>query len=531
MNMPQRGGKFANLPVKLITGKFSNLPPLWRGVAVFAAAVVAVLGVDRAAPRAVSGDAPLKKMYFGNQACGSCHANETTPAMMKTDFTRGTEMHIWSKFDKHKDATLVLKGPLGQQMAQRLGIKGDIAQEKQCVSCHGVLTGPGDALHDSFKDAAAREASGVSCVVCHGPYPAWVEEHVKIFGAWESLTRADKETKHGLTDLWDPRKRAELCCSCHVGDHRQGKVVTHEMYAAGHPPLPGIEVAAFSDAMPRHWETWSEKLARQRKKLGDADFAKKQKLYEHAFMSKFEADDAEQTRLVAVSAVVALRASARLAQDHAQAEMKQPGTWPELANYDCYACHHELKHNNWRQQRSTAGRPGRPPMRPWPTALVPLSVADDSAVAASFSKSVRDLQTAFTSTPFGAPADVAKHAGSAVHASDNLLKALESRTFKRDDAATLLQRLVAEAAKEPVDFDSARQVGWAAHSLLADMQKLDRPDLQQPLSDLRRLLALELPKGQTTVAGPFLREVYTRIADYEPAGFQKTIQTVGATAR
>ena len=25
------------------------------------------------------------------------------------------------------------------------------------------------------------------------------------------------------------------------------------MYAAGHPPLPGIEVATFSDLIPPHW--------------------------------------------------------------------------------------------------------------------------------------------------------------------------------------------------------------------------------------------------------------------------------------
>jgi len=502
-----------------------------RGIAILAATVVAALGVDRAAPRAVSGDAPLKTMYFGNQSCSNCHAYETAAAKskLKTDFTRGTEMHVWSKLDKHKDATVVLKGPLGQQMAKLLGIKGDLTLEPRCISCHGVLAGPGDELDESFKSAEDRETSGVSCVACHGPYAAWVIEHTKPIGStWGTLTRRDKETKHGLTDLWDPRKRAELCCSCHVGNHRQGKVVTHEMYAAGHPPLPGIEVASFSEAMPRHWETWSEKLARQRKDLSDAEFAKKKKLYEHAFMDRLDTDEADQTRLVAVAAVVAFRASSRLARDHAEAEAKQPGTWPELAAYDCYACHHELKHNNWRQQRSSAGRPGRPPMRPWATALLPLSLAGlDGDLAASFQKSIRDLDTAFTNTPFGAPAEIAKHAGAAVAVSDQVLKALESRTFKRDDAAKLLQRLVAESAKELYDFDSARQIGWAAQSLLGDVQKLDRPALQQPLADLRRRLALELPKGQTTIAGPFLREVYTRIGDYEPAAFQKALQAVG----
>ena len=43
--------------------------------------------------------------------------------------------------------------------------------------------------------------------------------------------------------------RAKLCSACHVGNVEDGKLVTHEMYAAGHPPLPGIEIVAFCDAL------------------------------------------------------------------------------------------------------------------------------------------------------------------------------------------------------------------------------------------------------------------------------------------
>ena len=158
---------------------------------------------DRAArlPASASAGEPKKKeltkLYFGVSLCRKCH-NEKEPVPDKSALLyRGTEMHTWDKFDKHKDATIVLKGPLGQQMAQRLGIKGDITQERQCISCHGVLTGPGDAIDESFKDAADREASGVSCVVCHGPHPAWVNEHVKIIGgAWGSASAEFNEIRH-----------------------------------------------------------------------------------------------------------------------------------------------------------------------------------------------------------------------------------------------------------------------------------------------------------------------------------------------
>ena len=62
-----------------------------------------------------------------------------------------------------------------------------------------------------------------------------------------------------MTDLWDPIVRVRTCVSCHVGNVEQGKVLTHAMYAAGHPPLPGIEASTFAAAMPNHWKPLSQK--------------------------------------------------------------------------------------------------------------------------------------------------------------------------------------------------------------------------------------------------------------------------------
>ncbi len=31
--------------------------------------------------------------------------------------------------------------------------------------------------------------------------------------------------------------------------------MTHEMYAAGHPPLPSVELQTFCEEMPQHWQT------------------------------------------------------------------------------------------------------------------------------------------------------------------------------------------------------------------------------------------------------------------------------------
>ena len=158
-----------------------------------------------------------------------------------------------------------------------------------------------------------------------------------------------------MQDLWDPKTRAETCLSCHVGKIEQGKVLTHAMYAAGHPPLPGIEVAFFSEEEPRHWQYLREKPAAIQQHLG------------------FNPNRLEQTELVAVSGLAALTASLELLASSAPGG--EPGKeWPDFSRYDCAACHHELSvaNRSWRRSRGTKGAPGRPTAPAWPLALVRL---------------------------------------------------------------------------------------------------------------------------------------------------------------
>ena len=37
------------------------------------------------------------------------------------------------------------------------------------------------------------------------------------------------------------------------------KFITHDMYAAGHPPLPGFELGAYTRGMPLHWQRLRDK--------------------------------------------------------------------------------------------------------------------------------------------------------------------------------------------------------------------------------------------------------------------------------
>src|SRR6266550_4810159 len=150
-------------------------------------------------PRADAGDAKkqpggskLERLFYGNvKACGTdgCHGNSTpvgekqaTYKGFSSVFARRHELHLWETEDKHKIATKVLRGERGRRMAELLHIKGDITDPstqktnlewKQCLTCHGVVIEDVSEVHKSFGPEDRLE-SGVSCVVCHGPYKNWV---------------------------------------------------------------------------------------------------------------------------------------------------------------------------------------------------------------------------------------------------------------------------------------------------------------------------------------------------------------------
>ncbi len=180
--------------------------------------------------------------------CGRSGCHASPPTTDGVFVCRCDEYLRWAEKDLHARATKLLSEARGRQMARALGY--DVTRAGACLQCHGVV----------IKDDAARdknlvvETEGVGCCVCHGAFKDWYEPHGSYLQAekWRSLSRADKEKRFGMTDLWNPVRRSALCASCHIGNLDEGKFVTHEMYAAGQPPLPGFEVSTFSDAQPRH---------------------------------------------------------------------------------------------------------------------------------------------------------------------------------------------------------------------------------------------------------------------------------------
>ncbi len=315
---------------------------------------------EQAGPqRAQATPLPSPSPYiFGARDCAGCHDQGRHSTYTKDErdgmICRMDEFAVFNARDPHKLAHAALTGARGRQMTKLLGT--EVAQLDACLNCHSV------ADRGIISQHYTRETDGVTCVACHGADSRWVEKHPETGNdKWCLLDRKVKERDYGMTNLWDPVRRTEVCASCHIGNHAQGKVITHAMYAAGHPPLSSFEAAAFGDSQPPHWESGREKLSApgRAKRLNPRPDPK----------------NLEQTQLVVAGGLVVFRESMRLFA--AQASARNPEPSPDFAQFDCQACHHDLQSaaiEPWRQTRRHASAQGRPGSPEWPLALVSLAI-------------------------------------------------------------------------------------------------------------------------------------------------------------
>jgi hypothetical protein len=462
-------------------------------------------------------------LYAGESICAECH-NRTEP--LRNDsfppLCRCTECSVWRNRDKHRNAYQVLREPRAQQMGRLLGNKDVTLPETGCIACHGVDVRE-KPTHKTF---SAEE--GVTCVVCHGPYREWVKDHAAALEReeWRKLPREAKEKKFGMTDLWDPAKRTDLCVSCHIGNTEQGKFVSHAMYAAGHPPLPGIEIAAFSDQMPRHWQLVREKSAPVQEALG----------------FRPGSQHFEQTKLVAIGSITDLAKTMKLlatqADKCAQAKDGEERVL-DLSNFDCYACHHDLKSPSWRQQRGYVGKPGRPQMRPWPTRLARVSLEEivkNEKASKDLDEGIKNVHQAFSAQPFGSSPDIAIAAKTLATQLDQWSATLARTDVNYDEATAvrLLQRLCSSDPKDIPDYDSAREIAWAISIIYCEW-KPDPKDrdqnvvqvLQALKHDLKLLLPEKSPRPEQPDNEVIIRALPESLAclnDYDPKAFKGNLK-------
>lgn len=240
----------------------------------------------------------------GGCAAAACHGGPVNQP-------RG-EYTTWISRDPHSRAYSVLFGEKSLEMARQLA--GSDAsrmppphQNQLCLKCHAP-TGP------PSERAAQLVGDGVGCEACHGAAETWSAAHTAV--RWKELSPGEQSAKRrelGMTDMRDVLVRTQQCTACHIGSGEAD--VNHDLIAAGHPRM-SFEMGAFHAEMPKHWPYEAERRR----------------------------DPALEAKLWAVGHATSAAAFHELVA--ARADQK---AYMEFANFDCYACHHELRSPSTRQ--------------------------------------------------------------------------------------------------------------------------------------------------------------------------------------
>jgi hypothetical protein len=420
-----------------------------------------------------------------NNSCRRCHRSPSEDDIKEglDRFVILREYNYWHNLDLHRAAFDALSSPLGKRMSVLLYDSPAAAAKKvECLVCHATDTAPSVPLAKKTFEQFQCEL-GVNCQSCHGPGQVWVGKHFDP--AWRKVTPAEKLSQ-GLVDLRDPEVRAAKCTSCHIGSTAEGKCVTHEMYAAGHPPLPAFELATFSRDEPRHW-----RAAADVPYIAGLEPTAARKLFH------YRKGEVEAARLAAVGAITSMKESAKLLAFTA------PGAGPDdgldLTHFNCAACHHDLRVNangiSDRQKNGFPGTPGRPVPRNWPVWLARVvlkhaeshNAPDAARVAADFEAKVKGLRAAFDARPFGDAPKVRAAGEQVAVACDDVLKVIDGITYDAASSKALLADIAAAALaeggaerKDFLDADGAGQLARAYAAITAELAGVGTNPLPAP---------------------------------------------------
>jgi hypothetical protein len=339
---------------------------------------------------------------------------------------------------------------------------------------------------------------------------------------WREADPAVKD-KWGLVNLRDAATAENRCASCHIGNLADGRFVTHEMYAAGHPPLPPLDLIAYTREQPRHWGLPSE--------LGFFAWLTKTDAPKAEAVFSVRAGESHVARRFAESTVAGLAAAATLTGQLAEVG-KDDGL--DYAAFDCASCHHNLKYPSDRQERGYAGKPGRPLFRPAAFALTRVVVehaagmkdgADLGRALEALNAAEKSLALAFTTKTFGDAAKIVAASAELKKWSDDTLKKLAAVRYTPAETEKLLAKVV-EATQKPVaDPEVAQLFTWAYETLVLAETKpaADKKppaavtDLQAKLADIvvtrLRPHAAFYYEVEGGTPGPTVEPVNDRIGD------------------
>lgn len=243
----------------------------------------------------------------------SCASSQCHGAVKKYEDSniRRNEYRTWSREDAHARAYSVLRTKVSKDMARKLGLK-NAHEAKVCLDCHT------DNVDPILRGKKFRLSDGVGCEACHGGSENWIKSHTE-----KGATHEDNVSK-GLFPSEVPVRRAELCLSCHFGG--RNKFATHELMAAGHPRL-SFELDTFT-LTQTHYDI-------------DEDYLRRK---------TFPGNVETWANGVAQTARQNLEVINNIA-------FHEPGVFPEIALFDCHACHHTMNDQRWKRRTTTGSLP------------------------------------------------------------------------------------------------------------------------------------------------------------------------------
>ena len=423
-----------------------------------AAALLLLLTADAFAAEDMTGD---KHLGVASCAGSTCHGS-TRPFVDSR--IRQDEYFIWQRKDAHARAYNTLRSTRSQAIARKLGL-ADAASATRCLACHA------DNPPERQRGERFLLSDGVGCEACHGPSEQWIGPHTAGYKTLEERGAA------GLYPTWDPVARARLCSGCHVGD--DAHPMSHAIMAAGHPPLV-FEMDTFAVLEPPHWRVDAGYVQRK----GPQDPAR-----------NWAASQAGGAR-----AVLENLAGPRFGG----------GVFPELAFFDCNACHHSLV---------TAGRAMPPRSGGLPDGSVPLADAQLVMLIrwleASDSASARrwhDQWVALQAATLRGPAAVQAQARVMLATLDQaVVPEVRQRSLGNEQLRRLLRSIIGDArSAHSGDFSDAEQTAMAVSVLTTALSQRG---------------AQEVSGGLRAAVNRLYAQVYNRDR-FEPGTYRDSVERV-----
>ncbi|WP_343731738.1 multiheme c-type cytochrome [Duganella sp.] len=401
-----------------------------------------VLAASSSTTAVLPNASPHQSLGTVNCASSTCHgavAPWTGSTVQQNEYT------TWSRLDKHAKAYAVLLNAQSRSIAAKLGLKQGAENAQECLDCHAHTPPP------ALRGERHMLSDGVGCEACHGPADKWIRSHTV-----PGTAHADNVAK-GMYPTEKPVEQAKLCLSCHVGDN--SRAVSHRIMGAGHPRL-SFELDTFAQLAPAHYKI-------------DDDWHKRK-------------GDYDSVRLWAIGQALASKNQLDMLTDPKRG---RDGMFPELALFDCHACHHPMSDRKWTPRLGVG--PGR--MRLNDSNLLMLRAivrATDPTGANAFSDQVTQLHQAVAGNASARGADPIALANALSLTIQRYIVKLEQQRFTPLMQRAVLLGLIDEARRQQFsDYAGAEQAYMAISSLSSSLARQGALGGAAGVAEMNRKLA------------------------------------------